>query len=74
MSGNVAIDVAKGVDLHVDVETASGSVHSDIPLDNLPPARGAARDPGGPECAERVGQYRLGRALEQVTLTSMTSL
>ena len=40
VSGNVAVGVAKGVDLHVDVETVSGSVHSDIPLDER-------RRPGG---------------------------
>jgi DUF4097 and DUF4098 domain-containing protein YvlB len=36
VSGDVTVGVAKGVDLHVDVETATGNVHSDIPLDNVP--------------------------------------
>jgi DUF4097 and DUF4098 domain-containing protein YvlB len=38
VSGDVAVGVAKGVDLHVDVETLSGTVHSDIPLDDAPTA------------------------------------
>ena len=49
VSGDVAVGVAKGVDLHVDVETASGLVHSEIPLDDVPPRGRASRDPGGPE-------------------------
>jgi DUF4097 and DUF4098 domain-containing protein YvlB len=36
VSGNVAVGVAEGVDLHVDAETMSGHVHSDIPLDDAP--------------------------------------
>ena len=36
VSGDVAVGVAKGVDLHVDVETASGIVHSEIALDDAP--------------------------------------
>jgi DUF4097 and DUF4098 domain-containing protein YvlB len=36
VSGDVAVGVAKGVDLHVDVETLSGTVHSEIPLDDAP--------------------------------------
>jgi DUF4097 and DUF4098 domain-containing protein YvlB len=39
VSGNVAVGVIPGVDLHVDVETMSGSVHSEIPLDDAPGAR-----------------------------------
>ena len=36
VSGDVAVGVVKGVELHVDVETASGLVHSDIPLRDGP--------------------------------------
>ncbi len=36
VSGDVAVGVAKGVDLHVDVETLSGTVHSQIPLGEGP--------------------------------------
>ena len=36
VSGDVSVGIAEGVDLHVDVETLSGSVHSDIPLDDAP--------------------------------------
>ena len=44
VSGDVSVGVAEGVDLHVDVETMSGSVRSDIPLEDEPPARrGGAR-------------------------------
>jgi hypothetical protein len=66
VSGNVAIDVAKGIDLHVDVETATGSVHSDIPLDNLPPA--GARPEARVDLSVRSvsGNIEIGRALEQV--------
>ena len=38
VSGDVAVGVAKDVDLHVDVETLSGTVHSEIPLDDAPGA------------------------------------
>ncbi len=38
VSGDVAVGVAKDVDLHVDVETLSGTVHSEIPLDDAPSA------------------------------------
>ncbi len=36
VSGDVSVGVARGVDLHVDVETMSGSVSSDIPLGDRP--------------------------------------
>jgi DUF4097 and DUF4098 domain-containing protein YvlB len=36
VSGDVTVGVAEGVDLHVDVETMSGRVHSAIPLDDVP--------------------------------------
>jgi DUF4097 and DUF4098 domain-containing protein YvlB len=36
VSGDVSVGIAKGVQLHVDVETLSGSVSSDIPLEDRP--------------------------------------
>ena len=36
VSGDVCVGVARGVDLHVDVETMSGSVRSDIPIEDAP--------------------------------------
>ena len=50
VSGDVAVGVVKGVDLHVDVETASGMVHSDIALTACAgPGCRTPRGPGGPE-------------------------
>ena len=43
VSGDVSVGVAEGVDLHVDVETMSGAVNSEIPLDDAPSAVRAAR-------------------------------
>jgi DUF4097 and DUF4098 domain-containing protein YvlB len=66
VSGDVAVGVAKGVDLHVDVETASGSVHSDIPLDNMP-SPGARPETRVDLSVRSVsGNIEIGRALEQV--------
>ncbi len=65
VSGDVTVGVAQGVDLHVDVESMSGSVHSDIPLDDAPaPTRGDVRV----ELSVRSvsGNVDIGRALEQV--------
>jgi DUF4097 and DUF4098 domain-containing protein YvlB len=67
VSGDVAVGVVKGVALHVDVETTSGVVHSDIPLTDGP-------DGGGVRPEARVdlsvrsvsGNVDIGRALEQV--------
>ncbi len=36
VSGGVSVGVAEGVELHVDVQTMSGRVHSDIQLDDAP--------------------------------------
>ena len=65
VSGNVSVGVAGGVDLHVDVETLSGTVHSDIPLENAPaPAR---RDTRVELSVRSVsGNVAIERALEQV--------
>ena len=65
VSGNVAVGVAPGVDLEVDVETMSGSVQSDIPLDKAPgDRRGGARV----EISIRnvSGDVAIEHALEQV--------
>jgi hypothetical protein len=59
--------VARGVDLRVDVETASGSVHSDIPLDNMPPSSGARPETRVELSVRSVsGNIEIGRALEHV--------
>ena len=34
VSGNVAVGVGEGVELRVDVQTMTGRVHSEIPLDD----------------------------------------
>jgi DUF4097 and DUF4098 domain-containing protein YvlB len=66
VSGDVAVGVVKGVDLHVDVETASGEVHSDIPLSDAP------GDGLRPEIRVDLsvrsvsGNVEIGRALEHV--------
>jgi DUF4097 and DUF4098 domain-containing protein YvlB len=65
VSGNVDVGVAPGVDLEVDVETMSGSVQSDIPLDQAPSdRRGGARV----EISVRSvsGDVAIEHALEQV--------
>jgi hypothetical protein len=66
VSGDVAVGVVKGVDLHVDVETASGIVHSDIPLTNAP-VDGARPDARVDLSVRSVsGNVEIGRALEDV--------
>ena len=66
VSGDVAVGVAKGVDLQVDVETATGLVHSDIALTDVPGdgARPAARVDVSIRSVS--GNVEIGRALEQV--------
>lgn len=65
VSGNVSVGVATGVDLHVDVETMSGEVRSDIPLDDAP--RAARRDALVELSVRSVsGNVEIERALEQV--------
>jgi DUF4097 and DUF4098 domain-containing protein YvlB len=66
VSGDVAVGVAKDVDLHVDVETVSGSVHSDIPL-NEAPAPGQRPETRVALSVRSVsGNVEIGRALEHV--------
>ena len=67
VSGDVAVGVAKDVELHVDVETVSGSVHSDIPLSEAP-APGRRPETRVDLSVRSVsGNVEIGRALEQVT-------
>jgi DUF4097 and DUF4098 domain-containing protein YvlB len=66
VSGDVRVGVVKGVDLHVDVETTSGLVHSEIPLDDAP-APGARREARVDLSVRSVsGNVEIGRALEHV--------
>ncbi len=65
VSGSVAVGVSPGVALAVDVETMSGSVHSEIPLDDAP---GSGRREPRVELSVRSvsGDVEIARALEQV--------
>ena len=65
VSGSVAVGVSQGVDLAVDVETMSGSVHSEIPLDDAP---GSGHQGTRVELSVRSvsGDVEIARALEQV--------
>ncbi len=65
VSGNVSVGVVTGVDLHVDVETMSGEVRSDIPLGDKPGAR--LNDTRVEVSVRSVsGNVEIERALEQV--------
>jgi len=65
VSGDVSVGVARGVNLYVDVETLSGTVNSDIPLQDAP---------ASPRSDTRVdlsvrsvsGNVQIARALEEV--------
>jgi DUF4097 and DUF4098 domain-containing protein YvlB len=65
VSGSVSVGIAKDVDLHVDVETTSGEVRSDIPLGDSP---GAARAAARVDVSVRSvsGDVEIERALELV--------
>ncbi len=65
VSGNVSVGIATGVDLRVDVETMSGQVRSDIPLDDTP---ASPRRDARVELSVRSvsGDVEIERALEQV--------
>lgn len=65
VSGSVSVGVVTGVDLHVDVETMSGEVRSDIPLDDAP---ASPRKDVSVELSVRSvsGNVEIERALEQV--------
>ena len=65
VSGDVSVGVAEGVDLHVDVETMSGAVNSEIPLDDAP--RAVRRENRVDLSVRSVsGNVDIARALEQV--------
>jgi DUF4097 and DUF4098 domain-containing protein YvlB len=66
VSGDVAVGVAKGVDLHVDVETASGNVHSEIALDDAPPPGRRPETRVDLSVRSVSGNVEIGRALEHV--------
>ncbi len=66
VSGDVAVGVTRGVDLHVDVETLSGLVHSDIPLDDAPPRGGRPEARVDLSVRSVSGNVEIGRALEDV--------
>jgi DUF4097 and DUF4098 domain-containing protein YvlB len=66
VSGDVSIGVARGVDLHVDVETASGNVHSDIPLDTVPSEGERPETRVDLSVRSVSGNVEIGRALEHV--------
>lgn len=65
VSGDVSVGVAPGVDLHVDAETLSGTVNSEIPLESTP-----GRIHGDATVDLRVrsvsGNVDIARALEEV--------
>jgi DUF4097 and DUF4098 domain-containing protein YvlB len=65
VSGCVSVGVVTGVDLHVDVETMSGQVRSDIPLEDTPasPRKGACVELSVRSVS---GDVEIERALEQV--------
>ena len=66
VSGDVAVGVARGVELHVDVATASGRVHSDIPLTPAP-VPGRRRETRAEVSVRSVsGNVEIGPALEHV--------
>jgi DUF4097 and DUF4098 domain-containing protein YvlB len=65
VSGHVSVGVGRGVDLHVDVETLSGTVNSEIPLDSKP---GTIRRDARVDVSVRSvsGNVEIVRALEDV--------
>jgi DUF4097 and DUF4098 domain-containing protein YvlB len=65
VSGSVSVGIVKDVDLHVDVETTSGQIRSDIPLGDSP---GAGRAGNRVDVSVRSvsGDVEIERALEQV--------
>jgi DUF4097 and DUF4098 domain-containing protein YvlB len=65
VSGDVSVGIAAGVDLHVDVETMSGEINSDIALDDSP---GTRRGKSRVDVSVRSvsGDVDIERALEQV--------
>jgi DUF4097 and DUF4098 domain-containing protein YvlB len=66
VSGDVAVGVVKGVDLHVDVETMSGTVHSDIQLNDTPAQGGRPETRVDLSVRSVSGNVEIGRASEHV--------
>ena len=66
VSGDVAVGVAKGVDLHVDIETASGIVHSEIALHEAPASGRRPETRVDLSVRSVSGNVEIGRALEHV--------
>jgi DUF4097 and DUF4098 domain-containing protein YvlB len=66
VSGDVAVGVAKGVDLHVDVETASGRVHSEIDLHDAPTPGRRSETRVDLSIRSVSGNVEIARALEHV--------
>jgi DUF4097 and DUF4098 domain-containing protein YvlB len=66
VSGNVSVGVAQGVDLHVDLETLSGQVFSDIPLDEAPHGSGGSGAKVDITVRSVSGSIDIERALEHV--------
>ncbi len=66
VSGNVSVGIATGVELHVDVETVSGAVLSDIPIEAAP--QPTTRREARVELSVRSvsGNVAIERAFEQV--------
>ena len=65
VSGSVSVGIVKDVDLHVDIETLSGEIRSEIPLDDSPgPGRAANRVDVSVRSVS--GDVEIERALEQV--------
>jgi DUF4097 and DUF4098 domain-containing protein YvlB len=65
VSGSVSVGIVKDVDLHVDVETMSGEIRSDIPLGDSPgPGRAGNRVDVSVRSVS--GDVEIERALEQV--------
>lgn len=44
VSGDITVGIVQGVNLRVDAETMSGTVHSDIPLGQVPASPGEGPD------------------------------
>ena len=66
VSGDVSVGVTEGVELHVDVQTMTGRVHSEIPIDDAP-----AREHSGRKADVTVrtvsGDVEMQRALVPVS-------
>jgi DUF4097 and DUF4098 domain-containing protein YvlB len=66
VSGDVAVGVSEGVELHVDVETVSGQIHSAIPLGDHPGQASRTGKKADVSVRNVSGNVEIERALEQV--------